>query len=67
MCRLGENVEKYREDRNATEDSVTCCMRFACWLTKATDTFRIYNTHFFSTATMVTRTHFDITFIRTLP
>jgi hypothetical protein len=28
-------------------------MRFACWITKATDTVRICNTYCFTTATMV--------------
>jgi hypothetical protein len=35
-------------------------MRTACWLTKATDTFRMCNTYCFSTATMVARTWFNV-------
>jgi hypothetical protein len=42
-------------------------MRIACWITKATNTLRICNTYFFSTATMVTRKSLNITFIRALP
>jgi hypothetical protein len=44
---------------------------FVCWLTKATNThkhtFRICNTTCFSTATMVTRTLLNVTFLRTSP
>jgi hypothetical protein len=36
-------------------------MRFACWITKATDTLRIYNTYCFSISTMVTRTRLNVT------
>jgi hypothetical protein len=36
-------------------------MRIACWITKATGKLTIYNTYLFSTATMVARTHLNIT------
>jgi hypothetical protein len=36
-------------------------MLFACWIIKATDTQSKYVTHSFSTATMVTRTHLNVT------
>jgi hypothetical protein len=41
-------------------------MRFACWITKATDTHRITNTSCFSTPSMVTWTRLNVTFIRKL-
>jgi hypothetical protein len=31
-------VEKYGTARQATDDNIIRCMRFACWITKATDT-----------------------------
>jgi hypothetical protein len=42
-------------------------MRFACCITRATEALRIYNTSCFSTATMVTRTRLNVTFIRIMP
>jgi hypothetical protein len=42
-------------------------MRIACWMTKATDTLSICNTHCFSTATMIARKRLNFTFMRTLP
>ena len=35
-------------------------MRIACWIPKTTNTLRICNTYFFSTATMVARTHLSV-------
>jgi hypothetical protein len=64
---LWDNVEKYGTARQATDDNIIGRMRFACWITKATDTHSEYgNTSCFSTAKMVTRTHLNIMFIRTL-
>jgi hypothetical protein len=60
-------VEKYGTARQATDDNIILRMRFACWITKATDTLRICNTSCFPTATMVTRKRLNITFIRALP
>jgi hypothetical protein len=37
-CRLWDNVKKYGRARQATDDSIIQRMRFACWITKATDT-----------------------------
>jgi hypothetical protein len=42
-------------------------MRIAGWITKATNTLTICNNYCFSTATVVTRKHFSVTFIRTSP
>ena len=40
-CRLCDNVEKYRRTRQATDDIIRR-MRFACWITKATETHSEY-------------------------
>jgi hypothetical protein len=37
-CRLWDNVEKYGTARQATDDNIIRRMRFACWISKATDT-----------------------------
>jgi hypothetical protein len=37
-CRLWHNVEKYGTARQATDENIIRRMRFACWITKATDT-----------------------------
>ena len=42
-------------------------MRIDYWITKATDTLRLYNTNCFSTVTVVSRRRLSITFIRTFP
>ena len=41
-CRLWDNVEKYGKARQATDNNIIRCMRFACWITKATDTHPEY-------------------------
>jgi hypothetical protein len=38
LCSLLDNVEKYGTARQATDDNTIRRMRFACWVTKATDT-----------------------------
>jgi hypothetical protein len=43
-CRLWDNVEKYGTARQATDDNIIRRMRFACWITKATDTHSEYVT-----------------------
>jgi hypothetical protein len=56
--------KKYGKARQATDDNITRCMCFACWITKATDIHTqniVYSTYFFVIATMVTRTHPTIT------
>ena len=35
---LYDNVEKYGRDGHARDDNIIRRMRFACWITKATDT-----------------------------
>jgi len=37
-CHVWDNVEKYGRSWQATNDSITWCMHFAFWITKATDT-----------------------------
>jgi hypothetical protein len=44
LCCLWDNMEKLGIARQATGDSMIQCICFACWMTKATDTFRIYYT-----------------------
>jgi hypothetical protein len=39
---LGHNVEKYGTARQTTDDNIIRRMRFACWITKATDTHSQY-------------------------
>jgi hypothetical protein len=41
-CRLWDNVQKYGTARQATYGNITWRMRFACWITKATDTHSEY-------------------------
>jgi hypothetical protein len=59
--RLWDNVEKYGTASQATGDNVIRRMRFACWITKATNTFRICHNFCFSRATLVTRTRLNVT------
>ena len=50
-----------------TDDNIIWRMRVACWVTKGyRHTLRIRNISYYCTATTVTRTHRDVTFIRTL-
>jgi hypothetical protein len=60
-CRLWDNMEKYFKAGKTTDNDIIRRMRFPCWITKATDTLREYNTYCFSTATMVTRTRLTVT------
>jgi hypothetical protein len=61
-------MEKYGTARQATDDNTIRRMRFACWVTKATDIHIIFNTYFFSTATIVTRMRLNITlYVHCLP
>ena len=54
--------EKYGRARQATDDNVIRRMRFACWITKATDTHSEYVIrNFFYTATVVSRTFLIVT------
>jgi hypothetical protein len=41
-CRVRDNVEKYGRAGEATNGSIQRSMRFACWITKATDTHSEY-------------------------
>jgi hypothetical protein len=58
-------MEKYGGAAEATDDNIIRRMRFAYWITKATDTHTICNAYCFSTATTVSRTRGSFT-IRTL-
>jgi hypothetical protein len=46
-------VEKYGTAGQVTDDNIIRGMRFACRVNKATETFKIFNIHFFSMPTMV--------------
>jgi len=51
-----------------TDDNIISCIRFACWINKATNTNSEYVIlNGFYTATMVTQTRLNITFIVILP
>ena len=39
---LSDNVENYGRARQATDYNIIWRMRFACWITKATDTHSEY-------------------------
>ena len=41
-CRLWENLEKCGRAGQTTDDNTIECLRFACWITKATDTHSEY-------------------------
>ena len=41
-CRLWDNVAKYGRAWQATDDNIIRHMRFACWVTKVTDTHLEY-------------------------
>jgi hypothetical protein len=43
-CRLLDNVEKYGTAGQTTDGNIIWRMRFACWVTKATDTHSEYET-----------------------
>jgi hypothetical protein len=58
-------VEKYGTARQVADDNIIRRMRFACWITKATDTHSEFVTIMTFTATMVTRTRFNVMFIHT--
>ena len=60
-CHLWDNLEKYGRTRQATDDNAIRLVRFACWITKATNTLRIFKTCCSFRTTVVTRTPFDIT------
>jgi hypothetical protein len=60
-CRLWDNVGKSGRAGQATDSNIIRRMSFACWITKATNTFRICNTYCFSLTTVVTGTHLAVT------
>jgi len=65
---LWDNVEKYGTAGHATDDSKIRRMSFACGITKATDTHSEYVILIaFQRKQWLTRTRFNITFMRTLP
>jgi hypothetical protein len=63
-CSLWDNVQKYVTDRQAADGNIIMCMRFACWITKATK--NTCNAYSFSTSTMVSPTRLKDTLTRSL-
>jgi hypothetical protein len=49
-CIAWDNLETYGRLRQAIDNNAIRHMHFACWMSKATDTLRIYNNYCFSTA-----------------
>ena len=41
-CRMWGNVEKYDKARQATDGNIVLRMRYAWWMTKATDTHSVF-------------------------
>ena len=55
-------MEKYGKERQAADDCIIRDIRFACWLTKNTDTYSEYVVlNCFSTTAVVTRTRLIVT------
>jgi len=54
---LWDNVEKCGRARKASDNNITGCMHFACWVTKARDICRILNICGFCTAATFTWTN----------
>jgi hypothetical protein len=51
--KIWKNVGKYDRPGQPTDDNIIRRMRFACWITKATNVHSEYVTHYFSTAVVV--------------
>jgi hypothetical protein len=66
-CRLWDNVEKRGTARQATDDNIIRRMRFACWITKATDTHSDYVIFIASPRQQWLRERASVLRIRTLP
>jgi hypothetical protein len=67
ICHLWDDVKHMvHTTRQATDDNIIRHMRIALCINNATETLRMCNSYCFSVATVVTRTHFDAVFIRTL-
>jgi hypothetical protein len=61
---LWDNVEKSGRARHDIDENITGRMRFACWVTKATDTQSEYETikvYAFTKATVVKRARLNVT------
>jgi hypothetical protein len=56
-------VEKVVEPEHATDYNIIKYMNVACRITKTTDTLRICNNFYVSTATMVTRMRLNVTLL----
>ena len=54
---LRGNTKNCGRARHTTDENMIQCIRFACWISKATDTHSEYSTHGFFTARMFTQMH----------
>ena len=64
-----ENCKRYGSERQATDQTIyeIWRMRFVCCIKKSTNKHSEYIKQFFSTATTVRRTNFNVTFVNILP
>ena len=70
LCRLWDNVETYFRARQTTDGNIIRRMRFACWITEATNTHSEYATHIVSPPPHCSNGHANLPLlyvIRTLP
>ena len=58
-CLLWDHAENYDIARQATNVNIIGRMRSSCWLTRTTNTLRIWDTYCFCTATRVARKRFS--------
>jgi hypothetical protein len=64
---FSNNAEKCNSTGQFTDDNIIRRMRFAGWITEATDTHSEYVIYYFSTTTVFTQTRSHYYVIRTLP
>jgi hypothetical protein len=55
-CRLWNNVEMYFRTGQVTDDNVIRCIFLVCWISKATNSLRIWSACCLGTAKLVART-----------
>jgi hypothetical protein len=61
LCHVCGDVAKHGKAGEAKDDNIARCTRFACWISKATDAFRIFNAYCTSTSKVVTRNYVNVT------
>ena len=60
-------IWKILSSSQARGDNIVQHIHIASWMTKATDTLKIWNTYCFSRAKRITQTHLNVMFIHMLP